>query len=258
MSELNNEIVIKLTNEIKLVEKKLLQAVKDTETQTKRELVAFLNQVYSQLESLSWLQRRLTIKGQLPPLRGWAASPDVLLRLHSHIMASQPNIVVECGSGASTLVIADALRQNGKGKLISLEHIDFYGAQTLATLQAENLEKYVDLRVGDLEVWDGKHLNPANAEKTSKWYPEKLLLGIESVDLLWVDGPPGATCLFSRFPALPAFAKQLTANAEVWMDDTIRQEEKDICQSWAQDYAFDLKYFSLEKGLGVLIKKANI
>src|SRR5699024_11233349 len=65
---------------------------------------------------ISWLQRRLTIKGQLPPLRGWATSPDVLLRLHTHIMATRPNVIVEFGSGASTLVIADALSQNGAGK----------------------------------------------------------------------------------------------------------------------------------------------
>lgn len=142
-----------------------------------------------------------------------------------HIMATRPRTIIECGNGASTLVISDALGQNGIGKLISLEHSEHYGAQTLGTLQAESLEDWVDLRIGDLEVWKGKHLNPEDAERLSRWYPVSLLEDVESVDLLWVDGPPGATCLFSRYPALPALADKLSPHAEVWMDDTVRQEE---------------------------------
>ncbi|MGP9535215.1 hypothetical protein ACT3RY_12370, partial [Halomonas sp. AOP42-E1-30] len=72
--------------------------------------------------------------------------------------------------------------------------------------------------------------------------------------LLWVDGPPGATCLFSRYPALPALAGKLSSSAEVWMDDTIRQEEKDICEHWAANHGFELEYFPLEKGLGRLTR----
>ncbi|MFD2191862.1 class I SAM-dependent methyltransferase [Pistricoccus aurantiacus] len=219
-----------------------------------RDLITVQNRLYAQLESLSWLQRRLAIKGQLPPLRGWATSPDVLLRLHTHIMATRHQVIVEFGSGASTLLIADALRQNGSGKLISIEHSDHYGAQTLATLQAERLEGWVDLRIGDLEAWEDEHLNPKDAEKPSRWYPLSLLEGIEQVDLLWVDGPPGATCLFSRYPALPALAGKLSPNAEVWMDDTVRQEEKDICERWANDHDFELEYYPLEKGLGRLTR----
>ena len=81
-----------------------------------------------------------------------------------------------------------------------------------------------------------------------------MLEGVENVDLLWVDGPPGATCLYSRYPALPALADKLSPNAEVWMDDTIRQEEKDVCERWAADYGFELEYFPLEKGLGRLTR----
>lgn len=241
-------------NEFKRLEQALLKANKSNTDKTTRDLITVQNRLYAQLESLTWLQRRLAIKGQLPPLRGWATSPDVLLRLHSHIMTTRPSVIVECGSGASTLVIADALQQNGMGKLISLEHSEFYGSQTLATLQAENLEAWVDLRIGELEPWQGEHLNPDDAEKPSFWYPASLLESVENVDLLWVDGPPGATCLFSRYPALPALAEKLTSHAQVWMDDTIRQEEKDICEHWAENYGFELEYFQLEKGLGRLTR----
>lgn len=220
-----------------------------------RDLIVVQNRLYSQFEALSWLQKRLTIKGQLPPLRGWATSPDVLLKLHTHIMDARPALVIEFGSGASTLVIADALKQNNYGKLISIEHSEFYGGQTHATLDAENLQKWVDLRIGDLEPWQEEHLNPVDAEKSSYWYPKSFLSDVSQVDLIWVDGPPGATCLFSRYPALPALADKITEATQVWMDDTVRQEEKDICEKWAKDYGFELRYFPLEKGLGVLSKE---
>lgn len=244
-------------SEFEHLEKVLVQAGKENAAKLTRDLITVQNRLYAQLEGLSWLQRRLAIKGQLPPLRGWATSPDVLLLLHTHIMATRPRLIVECGSGASTLVIADALNQNGFGELVSLEHSGHYGAKTLGTLQAESLEDWVDLRIGDLEAWEGEHLNPEGAEKPSRWYPVSLLEDLESVDLLWVDGPPGATCLFSRYPALPALANKLAPNAEVWLDDTIGQEEKDICERWAKDHGFELEYYALEKGLGRLMRPGS-
>ena len=244
-----------LVAELKTLEKNLLQRSKDNASKFTRDLIVVQNRLYAQLESLSWLQQRLAIKGQLPPLRGWATSPDVLLRLHSHIMTSRPRVVVEFGSGASTLVIADALRQNGIGQLVSLEHSEHYGAQTLAVLKEESLQPWVDIRIGDLEVWDGDHLSSANTDKPCLWYPKSYLQDIESVDMIWVDGPPAATCQFARYPALPALFERLNSNAQVWLDDTIRQEEKDICQRWAELYKFELEYFPLEKGLGVLKRK---
>lgn len=226
--------------------------LKQSFSKVTRDMIVVQNRLYAQFEALTWLQRRLSIKGQLPPLRGWATSPDVLLKLHAHIMAAKPAVIVEFGSGASTMVIADALKQNGYGKLISIEHNEFYGGQTMATLQAEQLQNWVDLRIGELEPWEAEHLNPKDAEKPSYWYPKALLNDVQSVDLIWVDGPPGATCLYSRYPALPALADKLNPTTQVWMDDTVRQEEKDICEKWAKDYGFELQYFPLEKGLGIL------
>lgn len=212
---------------------------------------------YSQLESFIWLKCKLNLSERLPPLRGWAASPDVLLKLHTHIMSSRPSIVVECGSGASTLVIADALSQNGHGKLISLEHSDFYGGQTLETLKAESLEGWVDLRIAELEPWSGPHLNPDDAEKPAYWYCSSLLDDVTNVDLLWVDGPPGSTCLFSRYPAFAALEGKFSSNAEIWMDDTNRKDDRKVCEAWAHDSGFEVEFLPMEKGLGRLTRPAS-
>lgn len=89
------------------------------------------------------------------------------------------------------------------------------------------------------------------------WYSKQLLEGLEGVDLVFVDGPPGSTCQYARYPALPAIYQYLSASAQVWMDDTIRREERDICEAWAKQYQFDLEYLNYEKGLGRLTRKSG-
>lgn len=213
-----------------------------------QEIKAITDQLYTQLESLSWLQRALAISGSLPPLRGWPVSPDFLLYLHTWIRRHRPLVVVETGSGASTLVIADALRQNGVGKLFSFEHLRKYADQTLEMLRNENLSAWADIRLGALEPWHGDHLNSKESKKPSRWYPVTLK-GINNVELLVVDGPPGSICPFSRYPALPAFADVLAPHAEVWMDDTNRKEEQVICEHWAKKHSLKLEYLPFEKGM---------
>jgi hypothetical protein len=216
------------------------------------DLIIVQNRLYAQFESLTWLQRQLSIKGQLPPLRGWAMSPDILLQLHTYIINKQPKLVVELGCGASTIVIADAMRQNGCGQLISLEHSSYYAGQTLSRLEAEDLHPRVSLRVDELVAWEGQHLNLDDAENSSRWYSQKLLDDVSEIELLLVDGPSESTCKYARYPALPALFDRLASKTEIWMDDTIRKDEKEICKHWADIYGFELEFSALEKGLGIL------
>jgi len=236
--------------------KKYLENIlKEQLKNTKKSQQDALRLIYNQIESLLWLYKRLALKGQLPPLSGWPAAPDFLLRLHTWVCKHKPNLVVETGSGVTTLVIADALRQNGVGKLISLEHLQEYADKTHETLADENLTQWVELRVGALQPWENEHLNPKDAEKPSRWYPLNLE-GIHQIDLLVVDGPPGNTCLYARYPALPAFFERLAPTAEVWMDDANRQEEKEISEEWAKRYGFELEFVPLEKGMSRLTRRS--
>lgn len=221
----------------------------EKQERTQRNLV---NQVYTQIESLFWLEKRLILKNQLPPLRGWATSPDVLLKLHSYIIETKPKCIVEFGSGASTIVIADALRQNGVGKLYSFDNSEEFGLKTLNNLKSESLEGWVELDVSGLVEWEGDHMNPEHQSNPSLWYNIESLQQVIDIDLVWVDGPPGALSKYSRFPALPAVKSRLAKNAQVWMDDTIREEEYEICQRWRELVNGSLIFYELEKGLGVL------
>lgn len=193
--------------------KDLQAANKETQAKIVHDLLIVQNRLYAQLESLSWLERALKLRFSLPPLRGWAASPDVLLGLHEHVRL------------------------------------------TRAYLSREHLDAWVDLRLAPLQPWDHEHLGH-EAKKPNdppvRWYDLTMLYGLEDINLLFVDGPPGSTCSHARYPAMPALAKSLAGGAQVWMDDTVRAEEKAICEAWVAAYSFKVEYHSLEKGLGVL------
>nr|WP_136251676.1 class I SAM-dependent methyltransferase [Ningiella ruwaisensis] len=231
------------------LQKALLKRIEQQE-RTNRNLV---NQIYTQLESLFWLEKKISLKNQLPPLRGWTTSPDVLLRLHSYIIETKPKCIVEFGSGASTVVIADALKQNGSGKLYSFDDSDEFGRITQSNLEKEELESFVNLTIAPLVPWLGNHLTTES--ETPFWYDAKTLEKVDSVDLVWVDGPPGKTCKFSRFPAVPAVINKLHTSSQIWMDDTIREEETQICEEWSKLTNMSLTFFTLEKGLGILSYK---
>lgn len=82
-------------------------------------------------EHLDYLYRLLKLeRGWLPPTRGFAASPDMLVMLAEHILTHKPQHIVELGSGVSTLVIARCLQMNGSGHLISIDQDDKHMAIT--------------------------------------------------------------------------------------------------------------------------------
>ncbi|MFZ1332125.1 MAG: hypothetical protein WAR83_08050, partial [Flavobacteriales bacterium] len=73
---------------------------------------------YSQIESVLGLTWAVDPLIPLPPTRGWAASPDLLRTVYGHVLAEQPQLVLEASSGTSTIVIAYAMKRLGKGHVI--------------------------------------------------------------------------------------------------------------------------------------------
>ena len=95
------------------------ETVRRVEADTRKEL----KQTFRQLEALQNLNAVLPTSDVLPATRGWAASPDLLLALVNLVITERPSLIVECGSGASTLWLALALRRFGiDGRIIALDH----------------------------------------------------------------------------------------------------------------------------------------
>lgn len=66
-------------------------------------------------------------------------------QLYSYVRANKPSEVLELGSGISTMVIALALKENGNGRVTSMEESDYY-LQATRRLLSEDLLQFVDIR----------------------------------------------------------------------------------------------------------------
>jgi hypothetical protein len=63
------------------------------------------------------------LMGEVPlDLSGWAADPVMVHNAVRLLVEVRPALVVECGSGSSTVVLARCLRGLGHGRIVSLDH----------------------------------------------------------------------------------------------------------------------------------------
>ncbi|MFJ8952606.1 MULTISPECIES: class I SAM-dependent methyltransferase [unclassified Streptomyces] len=218
------------------------QVLRALQQQTKT-LTAALTGIRKQLEHQPYvvaeLMRRYNhlIDGDMPmPVLGanWAAIAPTILFIVDEVMGrSARRTMLECGSGASTLWTAAALRKCGEGHVTSVEHDREFAEVTRQRLVDHGLESWatvVDAPLVDTEV-------PGLG--TQPWYDLSGLGDITDVDLLFIDGPPRPTAPLARYPAMPQLLPRLAKGALVVLDDTNRKVERDITKMWASDGAFD-------------------
>ena len=74
---------IALLNSNKKSNEKIIKTIKDSEVNIAKVIEKRSKQDFRQLEALVSLHEMLDLKAALPPTRGWAASPDLLLTLTS-------------------------------------------------------------------------------------------------------------------------------------------------------------------------------
>ena len=197
-----------------------------------------LSHLYHQIEALEQLLPALKLTSALPPSRGWAASPDFLLTLSQITKSKKPKLVVELGSGVSTLVLA----KSGAKKIISLDHSFEYG-QATRTMLKEHRVSGVDIRISELESYPEGY----------QWYASSTFKGIKNIDLLVIDGPPSSTNPGARFPALEHLAPLLSKNATVILDDADRDEEKKLAIAFSKAMPnHTLTFLRHEKGTAVI------
>lgn len=163
----------------------------------------------------------------LPDVGGWAMEPPTLVRLVDTVLRHRPRLVVECGSGTSTLWIARALHEGGGGRLVAFEHEVEYLEKTKALLLEHGLLAYVDLRHAPL-------VDTATPRGDFSWY-DIAADDVEEIDLLLVDGPPGATGPHARYPALPVLGDKLAPGATVIVDDVSRRDEQEMVEYWLEE-----------------------
>ena len=182
------------------------------------------------LQNRELLTDELELSRPLPALGGWAASPDVLLVIARHVRQSRPDVIVECGSGVSTIALAQAAKLNGHGHIYSVDHDGEFARQTRALLAGYGLSEWatithVPLREVEIrgERWE--------------WYDPDCLPKTPPIDLLFIDGPPAVPPnLLARYPAGPVLFPRLSARGVVFADDTDRPGEVAILQRWGREF----------------------
>jgi predicted O-methyltransferase YrrM len=219
------------------------ETVRRVEADTQKEL----KQTFRQLEALQNLNAVLPTSDVLPATRGWAASPDLLLTLVDLVSTERPSLIVECGSGASTLWLALALRRFGiDGRIIALDHDPVFGQRTRDFLARHDVLDLAEVRDAPLESFslDGE---------TYSWYARTAWEDLAGIDLLFVDGPPAATGHQARYPALPLLNKSLSPIATIVLDDLIVPDMREVLPRWLDaDPGFSSEILPLEKQAAVL------
>lgn len=188
---------------------------------------------WADLHGWQVLRPLLDAGGYLPWSEG-AMSPAGLATVAAEISFAERKVVVELGSGVSTIVLARLARQMG-GRIWALEHHPGWAGWVRRALERDGL--------GDVASVVDATLEPHPlALDDAPWYSPSALaeLPAEGVELLLVDGPPGYGdgMALSRYPALPVLGERLAPGALVVLDDARREGEAEILDAWERDQGF--------------------
>jgi predicted O-methyltransferase YrrM len=203
---------------------------------------------YRQMESLLSLFASLKIHHPLPRMRGAAISPDFATTLVTLIRRHKPGLIVEAGSGVSTLVAAYCLKEVGRGRILSLEQEDRYARVSTEYLNDHGL-------TGIANVVHAPLRTVAIGRQSWDWYDTTALANIDSIDMLIVDGPlqQGQPSRLVRYPALPLLLEKLSPGAVVVLDDASREDETIVLKRWLDEFGcVDVERIPSEKGTVVL------
>lgn len=183
--------------------------------------------------------------GALPYTPDWSAAPDFLELIVDHALAHKPAVIVECGSGMTTLMLARCCALNGVGHVYSLENGADYAASTRAAVAGYGLAQHSTVIHAPLRPYtlDGRDY---------QWYDaDQLTIG--AIDMLVIDGPPGFIQKHSRYPALPLLRSRLADRCAIFMDDAARPDEKELVEMWQADYpGITHEYIGNERGCSLL------
>ncbi|MDX3225321.1 class I SAM-dependent methyltransferase [Streptomyces sp. ME19-01-6] len=202
---------------------------------------------FRQVEALTNLYGIIPVKYAMPKPTKWTASPDFLLFLVSQIQERRPLSILDIGSGATTVWMANALHHfEIPGKIVSVDHDKNFGDATAATLKQQELSTYAQVRIAPLVEVEVKG-------ERWHWYDPMQIEDVEKCDMVVVDGPPGFLQPLSRYPALPMLESKVNSDVRIFMDDASRPDELHIVERWCREYPdWSSEFIDHEKGTAVL------
>lgn len=198
-----------------------------------------------QIEAFANLQGYMASGELMPLLHNWPVSPDFALVMVELLEQCKFDVVVEFGSGSSTLLIARSLALIAKKRpherrpvQIAFEHLEKYHVATADLLICAGLRDEVLLELSPLVP-----TVVASGETLNYYDPGDVLIravkALGEIDvpriLAVVDGPPESIGPLARYPALEmllgAFPQQ---QGFLLLDDYRRQGEQEVARRWQE------------------------
>ena len=204
---------------------------------------------FNQVESLLSIYSQLKFRASIPSTRGMAASPDFLKLIMETIISNKPELIVELGSGTSTIIAAKTLEKLKSGFLLSIDNDAKFAEQTRQRITLETFEKYSEVITSELN-------NITVNGESYNWYDTSFLEKIDrKIELLIVDGPPRIINKNARYPAIPVLKQYFKENTVILLDDGRRKDEQNTVELWLKELdKFKAEYFNTEKGTFKLSK----
>ena len=206
-----------------------------------------IKESYRQLEIYTTLVNALNIEKPLPgsnSLDGFAANPDLLFLIYDTIKKYKPNVIVEAGSGISTLISAYSLKKISQGQIISLDHDKHFSSIITSEIDKHSLNDYAQVLHAPLISY------PKNK---FQWYDIIGLDKIDTIDLLTIDGPPVNSSNNARYPALPLLFEKLHKGSIIIIDDANRKYERKIFEMWKNEFNnIEFNYIENSKGACII------
>ena len=176
------------------------------------------------------LQSLAPLTGAFLPWTSSSMRPAAIVAVLSEIVINERRMVVECGSGNSTVFIARLFAQHEiDGHVESVDHDHGWATLTSAALARERLQRFATV---------------THAPLVDGWYDRERLPACEEIDLLVIDGPPAYDrgLELAREPALDAFWDRLAPGASIILDDAGRPSERNLIADWQRRRGIEFRH----------------
>lgn len=182
----------------------------------------------------------------------WSVGPGTIRYLQKTVQSLHPSLVLEFGSGVSTLCIAQFLVDladtsgGSPGRVISIEQSEEEAGRTEKLLGDHGLGSLVDvivapLRMGEVE---GRYVSTYTISHEAI----EASVGPDQVDLVFIDGPAAESG--ARYGTIPLVRRFLRPGAVFLLDDALRDGELSVAAGWSRlDYLAVEGIIPLEHGL---------
>lgn len=155
----------------------------------------------------------------------WTLDAGSIAVIWDRLLAERPQVIVECGSGVSTIIFAKYFSlYRPDGRLFSMEQ----DAKEKARIEQRLKELHLTERVHIYHVpVDASGGYDFAAQGGIAAFP-----GIEKFDWIMVDGPAGPAT--SRDNTLTSLLPMANSGASWFLDDSFRDGEQAVLQRWSE------------------------